>query len=82
MQGPASGGTAVTATDGGLNGRVGGIQTLKRGNKVGVLAQSGVNKDVEDGKVLFGSPAAEARTAYKELAAVKQLPDLIVKKKL
>ena len=76
------GGNTVIGDDVVLYGQVGIIQNLKIGNKVMVLAQSGVNKDVEDGKVLFGSPAAEARTAYKELAAVKQLPDLIVKKKL
>ncbi|MBK8655149.1 MAG: UDP-3-O-(3-hydroxymyristoyl)glucosamine N-acyltransferase [Haliscomenobacter sp.] len=76
------GGNTVIGDDVVLYGQVGIIQNLKIGNKVVVLAQSGVNKDVEDGKVLFGSPAAEARTAYKELAAVKQLPDLIVKKKL
>ncbi len=76
------GGNTVIGDDVVLYGQVGIIQNLKIGNKVMVLAQSGVNKDVEDGKVLFGSPATEARTAYKELAAVKQLPDLIVKKKL
>ncbi len=76
------GGNTVIGDDVVLYGQVGVIQNLKIGNNVVVLAQSGVNKDVEDGKVLFGSPAAEARTAYKELAAVKQLPDLIVKKKL
>lgn len=76
------GGNTVIGDDVVLYGQVGIIQNLKIGNNVVVLAQSGVNKDVEDGKVLFGSPAAEARTAYKELAAVKQLPDLIVKKKL
>jgi UDP-3-O-[3-hydroxymyristoyl] glucosamine N-acyltransferase len=45
-----------------------------------ILAKSGVSKDLEDGKVYFGYPAGEAREVYRELAALRQLPELLLKK--
>ena len=42
-----------------------------------ILAQSGVTKSLEGDKTYFGSPAAETKKAYRELAALRYLPDLI-----
>ena len=44
-----------------------------------VLATSAVDKSIEGNKVYFGVPAAEARKKWRELAALRQLPDLIGK---
>ena len=49
------------------------------GNGAVLLAQSGLGEDIPEGKTYFGSPAGEARTKMKELAALKMLPDLIKK---
>ena len=51
--------------------------TLKEGCTV--LAQSGVGKDVEAGKTVFGSPSGDFRMKFRELAALKKLPELIEK---
>lgn len=44
-----------------------------------LLATSAVDKSLEGGKVYFGVPAQEARKKWRELAALKRLPDIIVK---
>ncbi|MEZ4985835.1 MAG: UDP-3-O-(3-hydroxymyristoyl)glucosamine N-acyltransferase [Saprospiraceae bacterium] len=62
-----------------LYGQVGVAQNLTIGDKAVVLAKSGVSKDLEGGKTYFGYPAQEMRTAYKELAALRQLPDWLKK---
>lgn len=56
-----------------LYGQVGIAQNLNIGDKVVVLAKSGVSKDLGAGKTYFGYPAQEARTAYRELAALRGL---------
>lgn len=58
-----------------LYGQVGITQNLHIGDRAVVLAQSGVSKDLEGGKAYFGSPAGEARTTYRELAALRHLPE-------
>lgn len=42
-----------------------------------ILATSGLDKSVEGGKTYFGSPALEARQKWREMVAVKQLPDFM-----
>ncbi len=42
-----------------------------------LLATSAVDKSVEPGKVLFGSPAIDARRKWKELAAARMLPEIL-----
>lgn len=59
-----------------LWGQVGVSKTLTIGNNVTVLAQSGVGGDVEDGKILFGSPAEDALSKKKELVWIKRIPEL------
>lgn len=44
-----------------------------------VLATSGLDKSVAGGKTYFGSPAIEARKKWREMVAVKQLPDVLKK---
>ena len=60
-------------------GQVGIISGVTIGKKAVLLAQTGVSKSLAGGKVYFSTPAAEAREAYKELAALKKLPDIIKK---
>lgn len=42
-----------------------------------LLATSAVAKSLEGGKTYFGAPAEEARGKWRELAALRQLPDLL-----
>lgn len=44
-----------------------------------VLATSAVDKSIEGNKVYFGIPAVEARKKWRELAALRQLPEIIEK---
>lgn len=62
-----------------LYGQVGVAQALRIGKGAVVLAKSGVSKDLEGGKAYFGIPAEEARGKYRELAALRQLPQWIKK---
>ncbi|MCB0636340.1 MAG: UDP-3-O-(3-hydroxymyristoyl)glucosamine N-acyltransferase [Lewinella sp.] len=57
-----------------LYGQVGVVQNLTIGQGAVVLGQSGVGKTLPGGKTYFGSPCVEARTAYKEMAALRHLP--------
>lgn len=54
-------------------GQVGVAQNLVIGDRTTILAKSGVSKDLEGGKQYFGYPAQEARTAFKDLAAIRRL---------
>lgn len=50
--------------------------TIKKGAVI--LAESGVDKTLEgDGRVYFGVPADDARKKWRELVALKQLPDFM-----
>ena len=62
-----------------LYGQVGVIQAVRIGQGAVVYAGAGVSKSLEGGKTYFGAPAEEIRVKYKELAALKMLPDLIKK---
>lgn len=62
-----------------LYGQVGIAQALHIGKGAVLLAKSGVSKSLEGGKTYFGIPADEVRSKYKELAALRQLPDLLKK---
>ncbi len=44
-----------------------------------VLATSAVDKSLQGGKVYFGIPAGEVRTKWRELAALRKLPDFFKK---
>ena len=62
-----------------LYGQVGVVQAVRIGKGAVVLAGAGVSKSLEGGKTYFGAPAEEVREKYKELAALRQLPELIKK---
>lgn len=62
-----------------LYGQVGVIQAVRIGKGAIVLAGAGVSKSLEGGKAYFGAPAEEMREKYKEIAALRQLPELIKK---
>lgn len=59
-----------------LWGQVGVSKTLTIGTNATVLAQSGVGKDLEDGKVYWGSPSEDALTKKRELIWIKRIPEL------
>jgi UDP-3-O-[3-hydroxymyristoyl] glucosamine N-acyltransferase len=60
-----------------LWGQVGVQKDLTIGKGAVVLGQSGLAKSLEGGITYFGSPVREAREKMKELALIKQLPDII-----
>jgi UDP-3-O-[3-hydroxymyristoyl] glucosamine N-acyltransferase len=60
-----------------LWGQVGVTSGITIGTKAVVYAQSGVSKSLAGGKSYFGSPAEEARKKYREMAALKALPEII-----
>lgn len=63
-----------------LYGQVGLAHGLHIGTGVTVLAKSGVSKSLESGKTYFGTPADEVRQRYKELASLRQLPEMLKNK--
>ncbi len=69
------GGNTVIGDDVVLYGQAGVAQNLTIGDKSIISAKAGVSKDLEGGKLYFGIPAGEARTMYRELAALRLLPD-------
>jgi UDP-3-O-[3-hydroxymyristoyl] glucosamine N-acyltransferase len=62
-----------------LWGKVGVSKEVVIGKGAVVLASSGVGKNLEGGKIYFGSPVKESRKTWREIAAVGQLPDLLEK---
>jgi UDP-3-O-[3-hydroxymyristoyl] glucosamine N-acyltransferase len=49
--------------------------TLEKGSEV--FAQSGISKNVPAGTSVFGSPASNSKEKFKELAAVRMLPNFM-----
>lgn len=64
-----------------LWGQVGVQKDLTIGKGAVVLGQSGLAKSIAGNKIWFGSPVREAREKMKELALIKQLPEIIEKLK-
>jgi UDP-3-O-[3-hydroxymyristoyl] glucosamine N-acyltransferase len=62
-----------------LWGQVGIRSDVKIGTGATLLAQAGLAEDVPSGKTYFGTPAIDARTKMREIAAVKMLPDVLKK---
>ncbi|MBI5216658.1 MAG: UDP-3-O-(3-hydroxymyristoyl)glucosamine N-acyltransferase [Ignavibacteriae bacterium] len=62
-----------------IAGQVGLVGHITLGDRTTIGAQSGVSKSVnETGTTIFGSPAKEARFAFRVQGAIQQLPDLLV----
>jgi len=64
-----------------LWGQVGCASDVVIGDDTIVLAQSGISKDLEGGKTYFGSPCGDVRDKFKEIAALRMLPNFIKGKK-
>jgi UDP-3-O-[3-hydroxymyristoyl] glucosamine N-acyltransferase len=62
-----------------LWGQVGVQKDLTIGKGAVVLGQSGIPKSLEGNKTYFGSPVREAREKMKEIAMIKNLPQIIEK---
>lgn len=60
-----------------LWGQVGCASDVTLGEGSVVLAQSGIGKSLEPGKTYFGSPCGEVKTKFREIAAIKRLPELL-----
>ena len=60
-------------------GQVGIVSGIRIGKGAVLLAKSGVSKDLEGGKTYYGVPCEEVRKKYREMAALKALPDIIKK---
>jgi UDP-3-O-[3-hydroxymyristoyl] glucosamine N-acyltransferase len=62
-----------------LWGQVGCASGIIIEDDVVVLAQSGISKSLEKGKTYFGSPCGEVKEKFRELAALRQLPEYMKK---
>lgn len=60
-----------------LWGQVGVVSDVTIGEGATVLGQSGVIRSLEPGKTYLGSPCSEARIHFRELAALKKVPELL-----
>ena len=60
-----------------LWGQVGCASDILIEEGVTVFAQSGIGKNLEAGKTYFGSPCGEYRSKFKEMAALRKLPEII-----
>lgn len=58
-------------------GQVGCTSGVTIGSKAVVHAQSGISKSLEGNKTYWGTPAQEARTEMKEMANIKQIPEIL-----
>lgn len=62
-----------------LWGQVGCASDVVIGEGVVVLAQSGISKDLDAGKTYFGSPCGEVKAKFREMAALRRLPEVLEK---
>ena len=60
-----------------LWGQVGCASDVVIGENAIVLAQSGISKSLASNKTYFGSPAKEIRLIYREMAAIRRLPEIM-----
>jgi UDP-3-O-[3-hydroxymyristoyl] glucosamine N-acyltransferase len=58
-------------------GQVGITSGITIGAKAVISAQSGVSKSLAGGKQYFGTPAEDFRSKYKEIASIKQIPEIL-----
>lgn len=60
-----------------IYGQSGISKALVIGERAVILAKSGVSKSLPGGNKYFGAPAAEARQRFRELAALRSLPEFM-----
>lgn len=70
------GGKAIIEDGVCLYGQVGVAQNITIGARAVVLGQSGVSKSLPGDKTYFGSPAQETSELYRQLAVMRQLPQM------
>src|SRR5690554_87958 len=58
-------------------GQVGCASDVVIGENVIVMAQSGISKSLAPNKTYFGSPAKDVRIMYREMAAMRKLPEIL-----
>ncbi len=58
-------------------GQVGITSGITIGKKAVISAKAGVSKSLEGGKGYFGIPADDFRSKYKEIAAIKKIPEIL-----
>lgn len=58
-------------------GQVGCTSDVVIGENVVVMAQSGISKSLPANKTYFGSPAKDVRLMYREMAALRKLPEIL-----
>lgn len=74
-------GCVVIENDVTIWGQAGIKSDIRIGAGAVLMAQSGVSRNLEAGITYFGSPAKEYRIKFKELSALRELPELINKLK-
>lgn len=62
-----------------LWGQVGTTSGIIIGEKAVVLGQTGITKSIEGNKTYFGTPIEESREKLKQLAYIKQIPEILKK---
>lgn len=62
-------------------GQVGITSGIVIGKKAIISAKAGVSKSLEGGKSYFGIPADDFRSKYKEIAAIRKIPEIMDKLK-
>jgi UDP-3-O-[3-hydroxymyristoyl] glucosamine N-acyltransferase len=60
-------------------GQVGCASDVTLGEGAIILAQSGISKSLEGGKTYFGSPCSEVKEKFREMAALRRLPQILDK---
>lgn len=70
-------GCVIVEDDVKIWGQVGIRSDVRLGKGCEVMAQSGISKDVPPGESVFGSPASNSKEKFKELAAVRMLPNFM-----
>jgi UDP-3-O-[3-hydroxymyristoyl] glucosamine N-acyltransferase len=60
-----------------LWGQVGCAPDVVIGEGVTVYAQSGIGKNLKAGKTYFGSPCVDSKVKFKEMAALRRLPEIL-----
>ncbi|HEY9886216.1 MAG TPA: hypothetical protein V6C96_03035, partial [Vampirovibrionales bacterium] len=58
-------------------GQVGCTSDVVIGEGAVVFAQSGISKNLAPNKTYFGSPAKDIRLMYREMAAIRKLPEFL-----
>lgn len=58
-------------------GQVGCASNVVIGENAVILAQSGISKSLAPNKTYFGSPAKDIRSMYREMAALRKLPEIL-----